>query len=88
MTTEQHDWAWNAAGVCAYCVHCCLLNEVVPIERLGYPTRVIEPPLWPAARENATCTWWVYDDPSLIPDWVYERVGASPDRRPGKKERP
>ena len=82
VTTRKHDWAWNTEGICAYCVHCCLLNEKVPIERLGYPTRVIEPPVWPDARGDATCTWWVYDDPSLVPDWVYTRVGATPDRRP------
>ena len=82
VTAKKHDWAWNTEGICAYCVHCCLLNEKVPIERLGYPTRVIEPPVWPAARADATCTWWVYKNPALVPDWVYARVGSSPSRRP------
>ncbi len=77
VTTERHDWAWNTEGICAYCVHCCLLNEVAPIDRIGHPTRVIEPPVWPADREAATCTWWIYDDPADIPDWVYERVGRT-----------
>jgi hypothetical protein len=75
VTTEPHDWAWNTVGVCAYCVHCCLLNELTPIDRLGYPLRVIDPPVWPDDRANPTCTWWVYKDPSLVPDEVYRRVG-------------
>lgn len=82
-TTDEHDWAWNTKGICAYCVHCCLLNEVVPIDRLGYPTRVIDPPVWPDDRQDPRCTWSVYKDPSLVPDWVYERVGRDPTRRPG-----
>ncbi|MDP1879137.1 MAG: hypothetical protein Q8M17_16435 [Actinomycetota bacterium] len=75
VTTEPHDWAWNTVGVCAYCVHCCLLNELTPIDRLGYPTRVIDPPVWPDDRADPTCTWWVYKDPSLVPEAVYRRVG-------------
>lgn len=86
VTTEPHDWSFGEVGVCTYCVHCCLLNMTMPIDRLGYPTRVIEPPTWPDAREGGTCTWWVYDDPSLVPDSVYERVGRVPDRRPSPKE--
>jgi len=82
VTEDEHDWAWNTRGICAYCVHCCLLNELIPIDRLGYPTRVIDPPTWPADREDARCTWWVYKDPSLVPDAVYHRVGRSPVRRP------
>lgn len=74
---EKHDWAWNTVGVCGYCVHCCLLNELTPIDRIGYPTRVIDPPVWPDDRANPQCTWWVYKDPSLVPDEVYERVGRT-----------
>ncbi len=81
VTTEPHDWAWNKVGVQAYCVHCCLLNVVMPIDRLGHPTRVIEPPTWPDARTGGMCTWWVYEDPSLVPDAVYEQVGR---RRQGQ----
>lgn len=82
VTTEQHDWAWNTEGICSYCVHCCLLNEVMPIDRLGYPTRVIDPPTWPASSNDARCTWWVYRHPSLVPDSVYHRIGRDPSVRP------
>ena len=82
VTTQRHDWAWNTVGICSYCVHCCQLNEVMPIDRLGYPTRVIDPPTWPAKEANPSCTWWVYRHPSLVPDSVYARVGRTPHRRP------
>jgi len=83
VTTRPHDWSFGQAGVQAYCVHCCLLNMVMPIDRLGYPTRVIDPPTWPAARSGAPCTWWVYKDPARVPDEVYQRVGRR--RNQGKK---
>ncbi|MGE2733479.1 hypothetical protein [Mycolicibacterium vaccae] len=82
VTTEPHDWAWNKVGVCSYCVHCCLLNEMMPIDRLGYPTRVIDAPTWNPDNPVTECTWWVYRDPADVPDHVYARVGRSPDRRP------
>lgn len=85
VTTEAHDWAWSTVGICSYCVHCCLLNEVMPIDRLGYPTRVIDAPTWNPDDPVTTCTWWVYRDPADIPDHIYRRVGRSPDRRPTRQ---
>jgi hypothetical protein len=77
VTTAEHDWAWNTRGVCLYCAHCCQLQERVPIRRLGYPLRVVDPPVWPA---GGRCTWTVYKDPALVPDQAYRRVGL---QRPG-----
>lgn len=71
VTTERHDWAWNETGVCHYCVHCCVLQQIEPIDRLGYPARVIDPPL----RPGDACTWTVYRDPALVPEEAYRRVG-------------
>jgi hypothetical protein len=77
VTTAEHDWAWNTKGVCLYCVHCCQLQERVPIRRLGYPVRVVDPPVWPDGAERK-CTWTIYKDPSLVPDEAYRRVGLEP----------
>lgn len=77
LTTQEHDWAWNKVGICSYCVHCCQLNVRMPIDTFGFPTRVIDPPTWPSNSANPTCTWWVYRDPSRIPDQVYEQVGRA-----------
>ena len=75
VTTEAHDWAWGKKGVCVYCVHCCQLNQRMPIRRFGYPTRVIDPPTWPEARRGGVCRWSVYKDPALVPDEAYTSVG-------------
>lgn len=75
VTTEPHDWAWNKTGICVYCVHCCALNQRLPMARFGYPTRVIDPPRWPEAREGGKCTWYVYKDPALVPEAAYRAVG-------------
>ena len=75
VTTEAHDWAWGKKGVCVYCVHCCQLNQRMPIRRFGYPTRVIDPPTWPEARAGGVCRWSVYKDPSLVPAEAYTSVG-------------
>jgi hypothetical protein len=76
VTTEQHDWAWQTEGVCLYCVHCCQLQERASITRLGYPVRVVEPPVWGTAEARGYCTWSVYKDPQLVPAEAYRRVGA------------
>ena len=75
VTTGRHDWAWQREGVCLYCVHCCQLQERVPIQRFGIPLRVIDPPTWPASREGGKCTWSIYKDPQAIPVTAYQRVG-------------
>jgi hypothetical protein len=76
VTTEQHDWAWQTKGVCLYCVHCCQLQERASIARLGYPVRVVEPPVWGTPQPRDYCTWSVYKDPQLVPAEAYRRVGA------------
>jgi DNA-binding FadR family transcriptional regulator len=80
VTTGEHDWAWRTKGVCLYCVHCCQLQERAPIARLGYPVRVVEPPVWGTAEQRDYCTWSVYKDPQLVPAEAYRRVGATKPR--------
>jgi hypothetical protein len=82
VTTEAHDWAWGANGVCLYCVHCCQLQERIPIERIGFPVRVVDPPIWDGGNERPSCTWTVYRDPSLVPAQAYQRVGFPPPAPP------
>jgi hypothetical protein len=73
VTTERYDWAWNEVGVCHYCVHCCVLQQLEPIDNFGYPARVIDPPL--AAGDP--CRWTVYRDPNDVPESAYRRVGRA-----------
>jgi DNA-binding FadR family transcriptional regulator len=83
VTTREHDWAWRTKGVCLYCAHCCQLQERAPIARLGYPVRVVNPPVWGTDEPRDYCTWSVYKDPGLVPDEAYRRVGAAKPRRVG-----
>ena len=76
VTTEEHDFAWNKKGVCYYCAHCCVVMQLLPIDRFGYPVRVVEPPTYPAERE-AKCTWHVYKDPAVVPERFYTEVGRT-----------
>jgi hypothetical protein len=77
ITTQEHDWAWRTKGVCLYCAHCCQLQERASIARLGYPVRVVEPPVWGTTEPHSYCTWSVYKDPELVPGEAYRRVGAT-----------
>ena len=44
VVEEQHPWNHYKSGVCHYCAHCIVLMEEMPIDRFGYPVRVIDPP--------------------------------------------
>lgn len=72
---EPHAFAWNTRGVCAYCAHCCVLTEKMPMEHFGYPVRVVDPPTYPNTG-NAVCRWTVYRKPEYVPEHVYARLGA------------
>lgn len=75
-TQEAHPWSWGRKGVCYYCAHCSLINEILPIEHFGEIMRVTEYPDDP----NDPCVWYIYKDAKDIPDEYYERVGK---KKPG-----
>lgn len=88
FTTEEHDWAWNTKGVCLYCVHCCQLQQRAPIDRVGIPLRVVDPPVRGDAGEPAVCTWSMYKDPALLPAEAFTTVGKPvPDWLENRPER-
>ena len=74
VAANQAPLAWNRVGVCHYCIHCCVLQQLEPIRRLGYPARVIEPPTEPGMQ----CSWTVYRRPDLVPESAYTAVGETP----------
>ena len=74
VTKEKYDFAWNKRGVCYYCVNCCVVMQLMPIDQFGYLVRVVEPPTYPDDRE-AKCTWHVYKDPAKVPERYYADVG-------------
>lgn len=80
VTTRAHAWSWGEKGVCLYCAHCSIVNEILPMKALGYPKRVTEYP----REEGQPCRWLVYKAPELVPEECYERVGeVKPERYRG-----
>jgi hypothetical protein len=72
---ERHDFSWNKSGVCQYCSHCAMMTGKLPIERFGYPLRVVEPPL--AGDPGGRCTWTIYRDLRAVPASYYEMLGET-----------
>jgi hypothetical protein len=85
VSEEPHSWNHFQEGVCLYCSHCIRLMEEMPIDRFGYPVRVVDPPRYvPGQPELAQkCQYTMYKDPTAVPAEVYERVGRTKDGRFG-----
>lgn len=66
-----YDWTWQRKGVCAYCAHCAVVNQMLPIEGLGHPMRMTEYP------ENPydPCRWIIHKDWDGFPDQAFISVG-------------
>lgn len=79
VTEEPHTWNHGQPGVCLYCAHCIILMEEMPIDRFGYPVRVIDPPVYPDTdrdpERRQKCQWQMFKDPTKVPEEYYERVG-------------
>lgn len=73
---REHAFAWNKKGVCTYCAHCCVLTEKLPMQKFGYPIRVVDPPTYPNDGK-AVCRWTVYRRVEDVPAAVYERLGLA-----------
>jgi hypothetical protein len=70
---EAHPWTWGKKGVCLYCSHCSLVNEILPIENFGYPNRITQYPENP----SDPCVWYIYKNPDDIPEEYYTRIGKT-----------
>jgi hypothetical protein len=79
VTEEKHSWNHYTPGICLYCTHCIILMEEMPIDRFGYPVRVIDPPVYPDTNRDPNvrqkCQWQMFKDPTKVPEEYYERVG-------------
>ena len=74
---EEHDWAYNRKGFPIYCTHCTFMNEMLPIQWVGYPVYPSHPP---GDYDHDPCTWYWYKDPADIPDEHWERYGLARER--------
>ena len=89
VTEEKHSWNHYTPGVCLYCTHCIILMEEMPIDRFGYPVRVIDPPVYPDTDKDPAvrqkCQWQMFKDPTQVPAEYYERVGRTKPTAFGSK---
>ncbi|MBI2906420.1 MAG: hypothetical protein HYX92_02060 [Chloroflexi bacterium] len=70
-TRKAYPWSWGKVGVPYYCCHCCISREILPIELVGYPSRVV----LIGERPEDPCVHLFYKRPELIPMEYFERVG-------------
>ncbi|MDH3753223.1 MAG: hypothetical protein OEU32_05050 [Acidimicrobiia bacterium] len=81
VSEEEASWNHYTKGVCLYCAHCIVLMEELPIDRFGYPVRVIDPPIYPDTDRDPEvrqqCQWTMFKDPTAVPEEVYVRVGRT-----------
>ena len=81
VAEEERDWNHYTKGVCLYCAHCIILMEHMPMDRFGYPVRVIDPPVYPDTDKDPDvrqkCQWTMYKDPTAAPEEVYTRAGRT-----------
>jgi hypothetical protein len=87
--TSEDPRPWNhfTKGICLYCEHCIILMEEMPIDRFGYPVRVVDPPVYPDNNPDPglrqKCQWQMFKDPTSIPAEYYQRVGRTKPERFG-----
>lgn len=81
VSQEEASWNHFTKGVCLYCAHCIILMEEMPMDRFGYPVRVVDPPIYPDTDRDPNvrqqCQWTMYKDPTAVPEEVYVRVGRT-----------
>ena len=97
---DAHDFTWSESGICAYCAHCCILHENLPIAAFGYPVRVTDPAESPPDRREPVpldCLQGPSGDPRLglsprrsgqaaarCPAWLRRPGRARATDRPGR----
>lgn len=81
VSEEPQTWNHYTPGVCLYCSHCIILMEEMPMDRFGYPVRVIDPPIYDPERTAVgvaqKCQWQMFKDPTTVPEEYYTRVGRT-----------
>lgn len=80
VAQEPASWNHYTPGVCLYCAHCVVLMEEIPMDRFGYPVRVVDPPVYGGTEDDGSpqrCRWSMFKDPTQVPEEYYERVGRT-----------
>jgi hypothetical protein len=79
VSEQPRSWNHFQRGVCHYCTHCIRLMEEWPIDRFGYPVRVVDPPVYDPERpeRSGKCQYQMFKDPTAVPAEYYARVGRT-----------
>jgi hypothetical protein len=89
VSQEERDWNHYQKGVCLYCAHCMILMEQMPMDRFGYPVRLIDPPVYPDTdpdpQRRQRCQWTMFKDPTAVPSEFYTRAGRTKPTQFGSK---
>jgi hypothetical protein len=78
VTSKAYPWTFNREGLPYYCVHCPFLNELLPMQYLGFPTWPVDPP----THAMDECRWYVYKDKWAVPQSYYDRYGWEKKKGP------
>jgi hypothetical protein len=73
VTKKAHPWTWSKSGVPYYCVHCCIMWEILAIELQGYPIKIHIP----SDRSEGPCLRLICKRPELTPEEYFTRVGKT-----------
>jgi hypothetical protein len=75
-TKKAYPWTWGKSGIPYYCIHCCVMWEILPIELRGYPIRIN----LIGDKPSDPCIHLYYKKPELIPKEYFTRIGQSSQR--------
>lgn len=75
VTKKAYPWSWGKVGVPYYCLHCCIMSEILPIEWHGVPQRITGY----SDNPDDPCAFYIYKSPELIPEEFFTRVGKKKD---------
>jgi len=68
---KAYSWTWNRSDIPYYCIHCCIMWEILPIELRGYPIRIN----LIGDKPEDPCVHLYYKNPELIPEEYFTRIG-------------
>lgn len=70
---KAHPWTWGQKDIPCYCVHCCVMWEILPIELRGYPIRIN----LIGDKAQDPCVHLYYKKPESIPERYFARICKS-----------
>jgi hypothetical protein len=73
VVKKAYFWTWNRSNISFYCIHCCVMWEILPIELRGYPIRIN----LVGDRPEDPCIHLYYKQPESIPEEYFTRIEKS-----------